>query len=299
MQAPPGTPPTPALACVLVNWNHWQDTAQCLASLAVQDYPNLSVIVVDNGSTDDSVAQLRAAHPWVEILELPQNIGFSSGCNAGTRLAWRRGADYIWLLNNDTVAPPSTASAIVRTALANPGAGAIGCVLYFMHDPARVQAWGGGRIQLTTAFIAHFHAPASFAPGNTFFTGASLTLPRRVCEQVGILYEGFFMYCDDADLCLRLHRAGLPLAMATDTAILHKEGASSPKRSPLIDQFATTSTLRLLERAAPVPPLSQAIYLALRLGNRLVRREWANFAAVCRGVRIFLAERDRAFTDRL
>ena len=187
----------PRMVCVVVNWNGWRDTLECLDSLRLQDYPNLGVIVVDNGSTNDSTARLRAAHPWVEMVELPQNIGFSSGCNAGTRLACQGGADYIWLLNNDTVAPPSTASAIVRAALAHPGAGAIGCVLHFMHDPARVQAWGGGRIHLGSAFITHFTSPASFSAPSTFFTGASLTLPRWVCEQVGIFYEGFFMYCDD------------------------------------------------------------------------------------------------------
>ncbi len=290
---------TPSLACVLVNWNGWQDTLQCLDALRLQDYAYLSVIVVDNGSTNDSVARIRPAHPWATLLELPENLGFSAGCNAGTRYAYREGADLIWLLNNDTVAPPDTASQIVRTALAHPEAGAIGSVLYYMHDPAQIQAWGGGRIRLSSAFVSHFYAPASFAPSDTFFTGASITLPRHICESVGILYEGFFMYCDDADLCLRIHRAGLPLVMAADTAILHREGGSSARRSPLIDQFITTSTLRLLARHAPFPPVSMAVFLALRLGNRLARAQWKNFAAVWRGLHIFLAERHRPFTDRL
>jgi GT2 family glycosyltransferase len=291
--------PTPRLVCVLVNWNGWRDTLECLDSLRLQDYPNLGVIVVDNGSTDDSSARIRAAHPWITFEQLPVNLGFPSGCNAGTRIAYRQGADLIWLLNNDTVAPPETASTIVRTALARPEAGAIGCVLHYMHDPSQVQAWGGGRINLISGFVSHFHAPASFVPENTFFTGASLTLPRRICESVGIFFEGFFMYCDDADLCLRIHRAGFPLVMAEDTAILHKEGASSPKRSPLIDQFVTTSNMRMLRRHAPVPAFSIAIYLLFRLGNRLLHREWQNVAAVCRGIRIFFAERHRSFTDRL
>jgi len=290
---------TPRVVCVLVNWNGWQDTIECLDSLRLQDYPNLGVIVVDNGSSNDSSSRIRAAHPWATLHQLPDNVGFAAGCNAGTRLAYAQGADFIWLLNNDTIAPPGTASAIVRTALAHPEAGAVGSILYYRHAPAEVQAWGGGTIDLTSGFISHFTKPASFAPANTFFTGASLTLPRHVCEAVGIFYEGFFMYCDDCDLCLRIRRAGYSLVIAEGTAILHKEGGSSPKRSPLIERFATTSMMRLLTRHAPIPILSMSIYLLLRLGNRACRGRWSNFGAVCRGVRIFLAERHRAFSERL
>ena len=291
--------PTPRVICVTVNWNGWRDTLVCLESLHSQDYPNLQVVVVDNGSTDGSTQRIRDAHPWVTLHETGQNLGFARGCNAGTRLAYSRGADLVWLLNNDTSAPPDTVSMLVRTALAHPGAGAIGSVLYYMHAPRQVQAWGGGAVHLTTAYTSHFTAPASFAPANTFLTGASLLLPRRTLEQVGLFFEGFFMYCDDSDLCFRLHRAGLPLIVCPDTAILHKEGGSSPKRSPLIDQFATTSTLRLLQRAAPIPPLSMAAYLALRLVNRLLRGRLSNAAAVCKGLAVFITERHRAFTDRL
>lgn len=290
---------TPLVVCVTVNWNGWQDTLVCLDSLRDQDFPNFQVIVVDNGSTDASVQRIRDAHPWVTVHESGENLGFARGCNAGTRLAYQRGADSVWLLNNDTSAPPDTLSKLVRTALAHPEAGAIGSVLLYMHAPGKVQAWGGGSINLLTAYTAHFTAPASFAPANTFLTGASLLLPRRTLEQVGLFFEGFFMYCDDSDLCLRIHRAGLPLIVCAETAILHREGGSSPKRSPLIDQFATTSTLRLLERAAPVPLLSMAAYLILRLGNRLLRGRFSNAAAVLRGIAVFVMQRQRVFTDRL
>ncbi|HZL26052.1 MAG TPA: glycosyltransferase family 2 protein [Acidobacteriaceae bacterium] len=289
----------PFVVCVVVNWNGWQDTVACLDSLRRQDYANLSVVVIDNGSANDSVERIRAAHPEVTLHQTGRNLGFPSGCNAGTRIAYRQGADLIWLLNNDTVAPPTTASNLVRTALAHPEAGAIGSVLYYMHDPEQIQAWGGGSVNLFTAFTSHFTAPASFAAGNTYFTGASLLIPRHICEQVGIFFEGFFMYCDDSDFCLRLHRAGYPLVMCEDTAILHKEGGSSPKRSSLIDQFATTANMRLLRRHASVPALSIAVYLSLRLLNRLLRGRWGNVSGVCRGVRIYLEEHKLSFTDRL
>lgn len=296
--APPSSL-VPSVCCVVVNWNGWQDTLRCLESLRAQDYPRLSVIAVDNGSTNDSEQRIRAAHPEVELIQTGANLGFPSGCNVGTRAAYASGADFIWLLNNDTVAPPDTAGKLVRTAVANPSAGAVGAVLYYLHDPSKVQAWGGGSINLWTAYVRHYTAPANFDDGNSFLTGASMLMPRRICDQVGIFYEGFFMYCDDSDLCLRIRRAGHGLVVAQDTAVLHKEGGSSPPRSPLIDQFATTSTLRLLRRQAPAPVLSMALYLSLRLGKRLLRAEWPNLSAVLRGLRIFLAQRESTFTDRL
>jgi hypothetical protein len=288
----------PMIVCVVVNWNGWQDTVECLTSLRQQDYDGLQVIVVDNGSTNDSSRMIREAHPWVTVIETGRNLGFPGGCNVGTRLALERGADYVWLLNNDTIAPADTVRKLLQTAQKNPRAGAIGAVLYYMHDPTRVQAWGGGKVNLWTGFVSHFSKAAIFKK-NTFLTGASMLLPRRICEEVGIFYEGYFMYCDDSDLCLRLHRSGYELVVCEDTAILHKEGGSSPKRSPLIDRFATTSCLRLLKRHAPMPEVSMAIYLALRIANRVRRREWKNITAVWQGVVVYFNGQSDSFTDRI
>ena len=287
------------VVCVVVNWNGWEDTVNCLTSLREQDYPAFEVIVVENGSTNDSAERIRAAHPWAKVIETGKNFGFPTGCNVGSRAAYAGGAEWIWLLNNDTVAPPDTLSKLIAKAQANPQAGAIGSVLYYMHDPSEVQAWGGGSINLRSGYVSHYRSPADFRKETTFFTGASLLLPRRICEEVGIFYEGFFMYCDDSDLCLRIHRAGYPLVIAESTAILHKEGGSSPKRNPLIDQFATTSMLRLLRRHASRPELSQLIYLSLRFLNRASRAHWANLASVWRGAALYLRERHRVFSDRL
>jgi len=289
---------SPVICCVIVNWNGWRDTVECLTSLERQDYNNLQVIVVDNGSADDSSQRIREAHPWVNFIETGRNLGFPTGCNAGTRLAIERGADYVWLLNNDTVAPPDTATKLLRTALANPRAGAIGTVLHYLQYPDQVQAWGGGRINLWTGYASHFKKRARFDK-NAYFTGASVLLPRQICQEIGVFYEGFFMYGDDPDLCIRIRRAGYDLVVAEDTCVLHKEGASSPKRSALIDRYSTTSSMRLLKRQAALPMLSILIYLSLRLGNRLFRREWSNLAAVWEGVAVYFRERKLTFSDRL
>src|ERR1700756_3033913 len=91
---------------LLLNWNNWKDTNECLNSLERLDYDEWEVIVLDNGSTDGSVERIREKFPEVEIIQLKANLGFSAGNNAGIRVALERGAEYVWLLNNDTTVSP-------------------------------------------------------------------------------------------------------------------------------------------------------------------------------------------------
>ena len=85
MEGKDGNNADPGICCVVVNWNGWRDTLDCLASLREQEYGNLQIVVVDNGSTDDSVARIRSAFPEAKLIETGKNLGFSSGCNVGMR----------------------------------------------------------------------------------------------------------------------------------------------------------------------------------------------------------------------
>jgi GT2 family glycosyltransferase len=282
----PTTAPAPLVYCVLVNWNGLADTTACLHSLTQQDYPSLHILVVDNGSADDSVANLRAAFPRIELLENGANVGFARGTNAGIRHAVAAGAEFIWLLNNDTVAPPDTCSKLVARALANPHAAIIGSVLYYMHDPAKVQAWGGGHINTLLGRTSHATEPFTLG-SKTYLTFASVLIPRPVFEQVGVLYEGFFMYFDDTQ------------AVAEDTAILHKEGGSAERRSPIIDRYAVAAGLHFLRRHSPVPPLSMAIFVTTKFTSRILRGEWKNARAVLRAIADYRQQRHTTYSDKL
>jgi GT2 family glycosyltransferase len=295
----PTNPSTPSVYCILLNWNGWRDTLPCLDALALQDYPALRILVVDNASTDDSVARIRAAHPHITLLEASANLGFARGCNLGIRHAIAQGADTLWLLNNDTLPPPDTCSSLVAAAIANPTAGIIGSVLRYTHDPSRIQAWGGGRVNLWLGRTTHFTGPATL-DANSYFTFASVLIPRAVLERVGTLCEGFFMYWEDVDLSLRISRAGYKLAVAEDTAILHKEGGSTARTaSPMTDRYATAAGLLCLRRNAAVPWISMAIFAANKLLARILRRQLPNARAVLDGVADYLRQRPSSFTDRL
>jgi len=283
---------SPGVCCVIVNWNGWRDTLDCLASLGEQDYKNLHVIVVDNGSTDDSVERIRAGFPEVSIVETGRNLGFPSGCNVGLRAALKTSAEYIWMLNNDTVCPPDTLCKLVRRGESQPDAGMIGTVLFYAHDPTKVQAWGGGHIAPMIALSTHFDKKTEFGP-NTYLTFASVLVRREVFEEIGLLYGGFFMYYDDCDLCLRMQKTRWKIAMAEDTAVLHREGGSTPKgESPFMAKTVTVSGLRLILRQSPFAFFGIPAFALLRLGNRVAKGEWKSVPAVLRGILEFARDPD-------
>jgi len=239
----------PDVAVILLNWNGWRDTVRCLSSLRLSHAPH-RVIVVDNASTDDSVARIREAFPDVTLLQSGTNGGFAFGNNVGIRHALATGADFVWLLNNDTCVTPRTLSAMLDVALADPCVGVVGSVIRDIHTPHAVQAWGGGRVMLPLGYVRHFREPAQMG-ATSYLTGASLLIRREVLEHVGLLDEGFFMYWEDTDYAFRARRAGWGLAVAGNSDVLHAESSTAGKASIRQVGWRNTSALRFYFRHAP------------------------------------------------
>jgi len=269
---------------LVLNWNNWKDTNECLASLQGLDYNHWKVIVLDNGSTDGSLRHIRERHQEVEIMKLGDNLGFANGNNAGIRTAVERGAEYVWLLNNDTEVDPGALRALVETAESDPRIGAVGSAIYSMAKPEQLLAWGGGYINFWLGRSRHFVSPMSDNQLE-FVTGASLLLRRPVLESVGLLDEGFFMYCEDADYCFRLRRAGWRLAVAGGSRVWHKEQGSVGKKSTLLDSYFNRSVARFLQRNAPIPFISIWIGTGIRIGKRAITGDWKRARTVWAGVK--------------
>lgn len=274
---------SPRVCCVVINWNGWQDTIACIQSLMAQDYPDLKILVVDNASTDDSLERIRAVSPGIPLLRAEENRGFAAGSNLGIRCALKHGADFVWLLNNDILAPEDTLKKLLAEA-SDPGVGIVGSVLRYLDHPDRIQAWGGGSIVPWMGYARHFDAPAKL-DGRSFLTFASVLLRREMLEQEGLLDDGYFMYFEDSDLCFRARSAGWKLAIAADTAVLHKEGGSSPsKKSARLDRIVTASGLRFLHRYGRPRSVAKALFVLSRLAKRAVRGNVRGMRAVWRGV---------------
>lgn len=287
---------SPRVACVVINWNGWRDTVACVKSLVAQDYPELRILVVDNASTDDSVERIRAAFPEVSLLRAEENRGFAAGSNLGIRCALKHGAEFVWLLNNDTLAPWDTLKKLVDQA-ADPAVGIVGSVLQYLDRPGTIQAWGGGSVVPWMGYARHFHAPAEL-DDRSFLTFASVLFRREMLEQVGLLDEGYFMYFEDSDLCFRARSAGWKLAVAADTAVLHREGGScQSKKNARLDRIVTASGLRFLDRYGSPRPVAKGLFVLSRLAKRAVRGNFSGVRAVWRGVGDWSREETVSFQE--
>ncbi len=267
---------------VVLNWNGWQDTLACLASLARLDYPDFRLLVVDNGSTDGSAEKIRQAMPLVELLQTGANLGFGGGCNAGLRHALAGNAEYVWLVNSDATVDPGALSALVAMAEHNPALGSVGSVLHEADGSGAIQLWGGGRVNLWLGLSRHQTAPGL----PDFISGASVLLRRTALQEVGFFDDQtFFMYWEDTDLAFRLRGAGWQLAVADKSRIWHKQSATLGKDSPLLDQYFTQSAVRFFRRHAPVPFIPVSLMLIRLLFKRLALGKLDRVRAVLEGFR--------------
>jgi hypothetical protein len=266
-----------------LNWNGWQDTVECLNALNESTYPNQTVIVVDNGSTNDSAGRIRAAHPDILLIESGKNLGFAGGNNIGIRHALAHGADFVWLLNNDTKAAPNALSALVAAALANNKIGAVASICYYADSPSSVEAWAGARVNLWIGYgrnSTKLHSDDWFDSLN----GTSMLVSRAALEDAGLLDEGFFLYWEDTEFCLRLRKKGWRLAAAPDSCVLHKVNASTGGNKLALDRYQTASALRLLRLHSPAPYLASVAFLLIRFARRLERLQFDRCRSVWAGV---------------
>jgi hypothetical protein len=243
----------------------------------------MTPIVVDNGSTNDSVVKIRAAHPGVLLLEAGENLGFAGGNNVGIRYALAHGAQYIWLLNNDTKPAPDALSALVAKALTDSKIGAVASICYYAHAPSVVQAWGGALVNLWIGYVRLSTEPH----GDDWFhslNGTSMLVARTAFEDAALLDEGFFLYWEDTEFCLRLRKKGWRLAVAPDSRVLHRVSGSTGGNRIALDRYHTASGLRILQLHSPAPRLASFLFLAIRFGRRALRFQFARCWSVWLGI---------------
>lgn len=225
----------PMVAVVILHWNRYQDTKACLDSLAKVTYKSLMVIVVDNGSTDDSAKMLDQEFPAVHFVYNGANLGFSAGNNRGIRYALEAGAHYVLLLNNDTVVSPDFLTPLVMEGEANARVGALSGTIYHLagQEFTRRIFYAGGNMSFWRGAGVRFrigetdHLPNDRLPETVgFLSGCSMLIKRQALEDVGLLSEDFFFGVEDADYSWRLTKNGYQLRYVPRSVIWHKESSS-------------------------------------------------------------------------
>ena len=296
----------PRVAIVILIWNGKADTVECLHSLRDDSYPNKEIIIVDNGSTDESAAEIRRDFPEVTVLETGSNLGFTGGNNVGIRHALECGSDYIFLLNNDTTVEPCALSTLVAAAQAEPGFGLLAPVIHCFYPPREIW-FADSRLELHRGAAWHDN---SRQPERThqpyevpWATGCAMLIRAALLRELGGFDDRYYLSWEDVDLCLRVRKAGLAIATVPAARIYHKGGRSG-QRMPDGQYYYTVRNSLLLIREHlkwPVYPAAalQILWLSLRNCRRLYSREPGEFSRYARttlhGVRDHLHGRYGAY----
>lgn len=247
------------IAVVILNFNGLAQTLECLASLRridAKDF-NIEKIVVDNFSSDGSVEALSNLKDII-LIENQENLGFCGGNNIGVKKALERKADYIFILNNDTLVEKNCLKELAHAAEKGH---IISPKIYFApgyefhkkykkNDLGKVIWYAGAQIDWQNILGKHLgvdevdRGQFKIQKSTDFATGAAMFVKREVFEKIGLFDEKYFLYLEDMDFCLRAKKANFKIIFTPKAIVWHKNAQSSQgSGSSLQDYFITRNRL--------------------------------------------------------
>lgn len=249
--------PQPSVSIIVLNYNNREDTLECLRSLQHLTCRRVTVILVDNSSTDGTVEAVRHEYPQLTVIETGANLGFTGGNNVGIDYALSSGAEYIMLLNNDTVVAPDMIDIMIDAMQQDPSIAVSGPTIYYYDQPEIVWS-AGSRVDwkrgLTSMLGIGEEDKGQFGQlprPVDFVTGCALLARRDVWEQVGLLSNDFFMYYEETEWCVRAARAGFRIAHIPTAMMWHKISLEARETSPHTVYYMTRNRLLFLKHTHP------------------------------------------------
>lgn len=212
----------PIVDIIMLNLNQEQDLIESISSLRDMEYNNYRILLVDNGSTDNSGFHIKERFANIEFLRSEENIGFTGGCNLGIKHSLKSGlASYILLLNSDTKVEENLLGALLEVAQKDERIGVVGAVSYYYFMPDKVHSagnkfiWPLGIQRRVSTIKSEFEEVQSAS-------GCCMLIKREAVEKIGLLDEKFFAYYEEADFCLRAKRNDFKVVVARDAKVWHK-----------------------------------------------------------------------------
>ena len=265
----------PKVLVIILNWNNPSDTLECLNSVLSLEYFPYRVLVVDNGSTDDSIELFHAwalnlqrtwacygqdgvdeSDLWLDdrpvllLLEAGENLGYAGGNNRGLEVALDLGADYAFILNNDTTVSPDSLTWLVQAAESDPGVAMVGGKILFHDDSLRIYAagveyaWGKGTVCVGRGALdeGQYDVPRLCDSLN----GSALLVKCRTLREVGSFDESYFLVLEETDLCYRMRAKDYRLVYEPKAKIFHKGGGTADRQSPTMLYYTRRNALRFV-----------------------------------------------------
>jgi hypothetical protein len=296
---------------IILNWNNYKDTIECVNSCLKINYGSFKIIIVDNGSTNESLSELRKAFPSLEIIETGSNLGFAEGNNIGIRSAIKQNADHVLLLNNDTVVDPEILNAFLAQASNLPLAGIFAAKIYYFLNPSKIW-FAGGKWDTSTPGFKHIGMGAedseefSKVMETDYACGCALFASIPMLKDIGLLDPEYFLNFEETDLCYRAKAKGFKIYFVPKAKVWHKVSATIGNKSALQRYFLTrnlllwsnkhlstfeflavlSKTILFLHRGVvqypPNPNIFTRLYYILKLIIELIRGKSANKTATAK-----------------
>ena len=196
------------IAIILLNWNGYDDTSDCIRSLSGINYDNYEIVVVDNGSVDGSPDRLANEFPRVKLIRNKENLGFAEGNNVGMRYALANNFDYVLILNNDTVVEPNFLAILINEAESKKDIGVVGPKIVYYDDP-KIIWFGGGAINKYTSRNINIgldepdRGQFDGTKEAEFVTGCAMLVKAEALKRAGLFDPDFFNCMEDLDLACR------------------------------------------------------------------------------------------------
>jgi GT2 family glycosyltransferase len=247
------------VAIILLNWNTPQHTINCIASL--KQYANealFDIIVADNGSTDGSLALIKAKFPGLIYIDNQENLGFAEGNNRALTYSIEQGYAYSLVMNTDTEIDEDIVTGLSSHLGLHPEAGAAQPAIYWMHNKTSIWNGRGGFnsiLGMTYSDKSISQSPATFKTAE-WLTGCCLMIRNSALTKGGLFNKQFFLYYEDVDLSFRLRETGYELHYLPSCKMYHEAGVSAKvdvkkkegTLSPVIHYYISRNRLWLLRR---------------------------------------------------
>ncbi|MEC1526012.1 glycosyltransferase family 2 protein [Neobacillus niacini] len=265
------------VAVIIINWNSYIDTFECLKSLEKQSYANFHVYLIDNDSTDGSYEKLKKDsqdnHFKLEItfIQAGSNLGFAGANNLGIKEAYNNGIEYFWLLNNDTVVDKDALLNLVNLLNSNKKIGIVGSKIYYFET--NIIWFAGGLINKFTGKTHHIgigeQDKGQFNVNKEidYVTGCSLAFRKELIDTIGYLKEDYFLYYEETDWNLKASKNGWKILYCPESIVYHKVSSSSGGQgtSPFVQYYKLRNRFIMMNRLNRYLYLTNLLFLIINL----------------------------------
>jgi len=269
----------PLVVCIVLSYGSAEDTFECLESLQRSSYKHLRILLLDGDLSDDAAVRIRESFPTVRVLKLTDNRGYAGNNNVGVRAALQGGAEWVLLLNNDTVIDDQCITTMVE-AVTDHDASVAGPMIYHHDEPDTIQSAGG----TLSVFWRDRHLGQNETEQQQYpntrtvdwVSGCAFMISRPAIELVGPLDERYFMYGEEIEWCLRVRKAGGVVVHVPAAKVWHKGVRRNYEPSPAVTYYSTRNLLLTLwiHRAPGIARLVRSLYIIRLLATWTLRPKW-------------------------